>query len=400
MIRINKIQLMPTKKQRKLIKEMMVLSSCVYNMANYEQRQRFITGDKILSYFSLQKEIQKKDDYQLLGRSYALPILKKYSENISCIFALIKSKKVDKFRLPKYYKNRKTNTTIPSYLVMDGMQVKFSDIDVRIPLSHKMRKKYNLKDFWIKYNGILRYQGKTCRSEIHYEEGHYYFYQSVEIPDVDKLPIEKSMGIDLGIKRLISYYTSNEKSLTIGNQRWFKQWMHYGDLIAKEKSYLATINKKSSNKLKRLFRKRTKYQKQLYDNVVSKLFKHIKKHNIQQIFIGDVKHIRESGSKGKLVNTMINNYWSYDKLYHKIESKAEELGITFNRITEEYTSRTCPICGCNHKGNLKDRKFLCKDCSFFSDRDLVGARNILTKGMYGSLQNIHRCEVTPLGVLI
>jgi len=92
MRRINKVQLMPTKQQKKLLKEMMYLSSCVYNMANYEVRQKVFKNEKIPSFHDLQQLIQKKKDYQRLGRSYGLSRLQKYSENVKSYFGLIKSK--------------------------------------------------------------------------------------------------------------------------------------------------------------------------------------------------------------------------------------------------------------------------------------------------------------------
>ena len=69
------------------------------------------------------------------------------------------------------------------------------------------------------------------------------------------------------------------------------------------------------------------------------------------------------------------------------------------RITEEYTSRTCPNCQDNSKSNCNDRDFECSACGYKGDRDLVGARNIFTKGMCGSLESTHRDEVVPLEVL-
>jgi putative transposase len=95
---------------------------------------------------------------------------------------------------------------------------------------------------------------------------------------------------------------------------------------------------------------------------------------------------------------MINNYWSYDILYHKLECKAEMLGITVNKITEEYTSKTCPNCLSVNSDNCQDRKFKCISCGYADDRDIVGARNILSKGMYGSIKNIHQDETVLLEV--
>jgi putative transposase len=169
-------------------------------------------------------------------------------------------------------------------------------------------------------------------------------------------------------------------------------------LIAKEQQFLSTINRKSSSKLKRLYVKRKKYQNNLFDNIISSSFKKMQKFDIQQIFIGDVKGIREQHNHSRNVNSMINNYWSYDILYHKLECKAEMLGITVNKITEEYTSKTCPNCLSVNSDNCQDRKFKCISCGYADDRDIVGARNILSKGMYGSIKNIHQDETVLLEV--
>jgi len=64
--------------------------------------------------------------------------------------------------------------------------------------------------------------------------------------------------------------------------------------------------------------------------------------------------------------------------------------------TEEYTSRTCPICYDNSLENKKDRIFLCSFCGYIDHRDIVGARNIMFKGMHDqSNQSVHWCEIAP-----
>lgn len=401
MKRTNIIQLMPSKQQKKMLKEMMLLSSCVYNMGNYITRQSFFDNKKSPTFMDLQQKLQKKDDYQLLGRSYALPRLQIYGETNSARFKLIKSKSQKHVGLPKYYKNRKTNTTIPSYLVIDGSQYLIKKHHIHIPLSRQMRKKYKIgKSFKIKYNGILKHKGTQKRGQIHYKDGHFYMYQSVDMGEIIKKKIINSCGVDLGIKRLISYKTTNNISSITGSKRYFKQFQHYNSLIANEQYFLSTLNRKISNKLKRIYSKRSKYQKQLFDNIIKAFFKKMVKNNIQQLYVGDVKGIRNTKSKSKILNNMINNYWSYNIFYSKMENKAEELGITLHKITEEYTSITCPECGFISKNNVKDREFICKKCIYKNDRDIVGATNILTKGMYSHLENIHRGEVAPLEVSI
>jgi hypothetical protein len=167
MQRTNVVQLMPSKRQRKVLRECMLLSSCVYNMTNYEVRQAFFKKEKVPGFFALQRMIQQKDDYRMLGRSYGLPRIQIYAETNSARFKLIKSKTQEKVGLPKYLKNRKTNTTLPSYLVLDGCQYALGKRKIRIPLSRAMRKKYGLKHFEIPYNGVLRWRGEQQRGQIH-----------------------------------------------------------------------------------------------------------------------------------------------------------------------------------------------------------------------------------------
>lgn len=398
MLRTNVIQLTPNRIQKGILKELMLLSSCVYNQTNYLVRQQFFNKEKISYFFDLQKQLQTTEDYQLLGRSYSLPRIQIYAETNSSRFKLIKSRKQKRVGLPKYYKNRKTNTTIPSYLVMDGCQYSIKKNHVVIPLSRQMRKKYKVeKQFQVKYNGILKWKGYQKRGQIRVIDGSFYLNQSVELKDKKKRKSKIKAGLDLGIKNLLSIYINNGKDKVIGSKRFLKQWKHYTDLIADEKSRLDLQDKLTSNKLKRLFRIRKKYQNNLYNNLVANLFRTLNRNNVSSLVVGDIKHIRDSGSKGKRVNQMINNYWSFDLLLKKIENKAEENGIELIKESEEYTSRTCPICYDDSKSNCKDRIFICSFCGYVDHRDVIGARNILTKSMYGSL-SIHREEVLPLEI--
>ena len=396
MKRTNVIQLKPNKIQNKILKEIMLLSSCIYNSANYIIRQQFLNHEKISSFFDLRQLLQNTKDYQTLGRSYALPRIQVYSETISTRFKLIKSKTQKKVGLPKYLKNRKTNTTIPSYLIIDGCQYSIKKDYVTIPLSRKFRKKYNIKHFKIKYNGVLKWNGKQKRGQIKFEDGQFYLNQSVQLKDKKLIKSKIKAGLDLGIKKLLTVYLNNGEDKIIGRNRFYKQWKYLTDLISEEKSRLSLQNKKTSNKLKRMYRKRSKFQNNLYNNLVAKMFRFLIKNKVSYLAIGDIKNIRDSGSKGKKVNQMINNYWSFGLLLKKIENKAEEFGIEITLETEEYTSRTCPLCFNNEKSNCKDRIFICSDCGFVEHRDVVGARNILTKSLYGSIESIHQDEAVLL----
>lgn len=397
MQRTNIVELKPSKKQSKILKECMLLSSCVYNIANYKIRQQIFKGEKTDGFFDLGKKIQHEPGYQRLGRVYARPRIQVYAETNLARFKLIKSKSQKKVGLPKYLKNRTTNTTLMSYLVMDNCQYSLSKNHATIPLSRQLRKEYNIKHFKIAYNGILKWQGKQARGQIHFKDGKFYLYQSVEVAEPKKQESDVYAGIDLGIKKLFAIKMSNGEEKLIGSKRHFKQWQHYTYLISTEQAQLAKINRKSSKRLLKLFSQRSKWQNNLYNNLISKVFKVLKRNNVSHIFIGDVKGIRDDNDIGKKGNQMLHNYWAYDTLYRKCDNKAEENGMIIDRNTEEYSSQECPICGVAESYHKKDRLFLCSFCGFFGHRDIVGATNILIRGMCSLEQSTHQGEIALLG---
>lgn len=392
------MELKPNRLQKKILKECMLLSSWVYNSTNYIVRQQFFGKEKISNFRDLQVKLQTTDDYKLLGRSYSLPRIQIYSETNSARFKLIESKSQKKVGLPKYLKNRKTNTTLPSYLVIDNSQYSLSKTKATIPLSRAMRKKYSVKSFKIAFNGILKHKGKQQRGQIHFKNNKFYLYQSVDVKDAKLKESKIVAGLDLGIKTLLALTTINNRELLIGSKRFFRQWQYWTNLIAKEQEILSRINRKSSKKLLSLFGKRKKYQDNLFNNVVSKMSKFLVQNNVSRLIVGDVKGIREDNVQSKIGNQMIHNYWSFDILLHKIENKMEESGIAIDKITEEYTSQTCPECFHVDENNNQDRTFLCTQCGFGGHRDLVGSRNILIKGMRDLKQSSHRNETVPFEV--
>lgn len=398
MQRTNIIKLKPNKVQKKILKECMLLSSSVYNQANYLVRQSVIKGEKVMGYFDSKNIIQNNEDYQKLGRSYASPRLQLYYETNSARFKLIKSKTQKKVGLPKYLKNRKTNTTIPSYLVIDNCQYCIDKNTVRIPLSNKMRKEYRLKNFNIRYNGILKWKGLQQRGQIHFKDNKFYLYQSVDVEEKINNQSGISAGVDMGIKRLFAVYCENGEELLIRDKRFFRQWLYYTGKIADEQSKLEEIGRKSSNNLKRLFNVRKKYMNNLHNNVIAKMFKFLKRNNVKILHIGDVKNIREDLDYGKYVNQMIHNYWSFDLQYKKIDNKCEENCIEGVYNEESYTSGTCPICSDYSRENKKDRIFICSFCGYVDDREIVGAKNILINGMHSHTESVHWKEILPLEV--
>ena len=99
--------------------------------------------------------------------------------------------------------------------------------------------------------------------------------------------------------------------------------------------------------------------------------------------MGNVEGVQRNTKKKrrKEANQKLSN-WSFGKLYSLLKYKLKAKGITIEKVDESYTSQTCPVCGNRKKSN--NRNYHCK-CGYKEHRDIHGARNILTKTLYGEM---------------
>ena len=99
---------------------------------------------------------------------------------------------------------------------------------------------------------------------------------------------------------------------------------------------------------------------------------------VGKVFFGDLRTLRNNKT-GQVVN---NNFY-YGNFVDKCIYKLEAVGIASEKISEAYTSMTCPHC--LSKNKLIDplgkslRIYRCDNCGIMMHRDIVGAVNIWKK---------------------
>lgn len=96
---------------------------------------------------------------------------------------------------------------------------------------------------------------------------------------------------------------------------------------------------------------------------------------ISKVYYGDLDSCTRGthGKVSKMVNQKLNN-WCYGMLTQQLENKLSRYGIEMIKVSEAYTSQTCPHCGSKYKPT--NRNYKC-ECGYTQHRDLVGAMNIL-----------------------
>jgi len=198
-------------------------------------------------------------------------------------------------------------------------------------------------------------------------------------PTADK---KKKAYADLGIINIITSWIEKEKRPEIYSGRSvLSDWWYWNGKIGKHQSIMEKNGKrKTSRRLRRLFRKRKKRFTHLINTIIARFVRNCWEKGVSEIVIGDVTRIRENSRKkmkGRKANAMINNFWSFKYIYERLRVTAENHGIKTRKKEEKYTSKTCSLCGKMHRNGRKHRGlYICKTHGVTVNADVNGVANI------------------------
>ena len=127
-----------------------------------------------------------------------------------------------------------------------------------------------------------------------------------------------------------------------------------------------------------IYKLKIKSDRQILDCVhkISKLYlDYCIQNGISKVYYGDLDSCTRGhhGEVNRFVNQKLND-WCYGLLTLQLENKLSRYGIELIKVSEAYSSQTCPHCGNKHKPT--GRNYECK-CGYKQHRDIVGAMNIL-----------------------
>ena len=199
-------------------------------------------------------------------------------------------------------------------------------------------------------------------------------------------------AIDLGVIHSISSFCENGQAIIIT-----------GRLLRSIKRYrskkLAEIAKKMSKCKK--YSQRWKKLKIAKRGLLSKLDAQVRdithkitrsfvdwavKNKISKVYVGNVEGVQRKTHKKKSRSiTQQLSQWNFGQQLQYLKYKLEEAGIKLIKISEAYSTQTCPICGRRHKA--RGRNYRC-NCGYQAHRDIHGARNILSLGKFKHFEYI------------
>jgi putative transposase len=237
---------------------------------------------------------------------------------------------------------------------------------------------------WIKVKVDRTYSGREMSVTVSKDlTEKYYVSILVETEQIKKEKTGKQVGIDLGIKRLITTsdglqiknYSDNQgiKDIQRNLSRKKKGSRRYKELKLK----LAKLHKKQSQKRDWLLHNISKYLVDNYDIIA-----------MEDLSV-------ENLLKNKMLADKISKS-SLARLTNFVEYKSIMYGRDFYKINRYYpSSKKCCKCG-KIKDDLKlsDRVYIC-DCGNKIDRDLNASINIKTVGVHAVKQSVMDSTLPP-----
>jgi putative transposase len=232
------------------------------------------------------------------------------------------------------------------------------------------------RELWEKKTDIDSIILKECNGKI---IGHV----CLTIPDPPVVVKQRFVGIDLGAECPLVAVRSDGKIFFPNYSKFHRRREHWLGLRRSLQQTMAMqrwLDMDAHNTvraLKRLSRRQRRFTRQFIDWLVKCLLK----------WAGDAIIIMEKlrlpqGKKvkgAKALNRTLS-LLPYGLLRRAILEKAQEQGLTVIFVDPKGTSKTCPQCGAQGDRPQRDL-FKCPNCGFVCHADIVGAKNILKRGL-------------------
>ena len=201
---------------------------------------------------------------------------------------------------------------------------------------------------------------KSCRLRKHGDVYYVDLYVEKEIKHVrQKAP--KTIGIDCGYKRLL---VTSENNI-------------YGEELEAVYEKLAKKKRGSKN-----YEQTLQYRDNLVGQAVNRC---LNAECPDAVFVEALLNVKHKTKQKKRLSTKFVSklqYWVYRKTLDKIQNKCQVKGIYLGHVDPKYTSRICPVCGCNDKASRRGITFRCTSCGYEADADTNAAVNIRNRGVY------------------
>ncbi|QID33039.1 RNA-guided endonuclease InsQ/TnpB family protein [Pampinifervens florentissimum] len=241
---------------------------------------------------------------------------------------------------------------------------------------------------WEKHYEYLQ-RGRIGDAVLVYDKANKEFFLHIPVEiEVEKQTPQEVIGIDVGEVNTVALVSSK------GNKEIVPRTEEYKRLKEKYQRLRQALQSKGTRSAKRKLKKVVGREKRFVESFMHYVSKYLVSKYPQALFVmEDLTGIRER-RKVKRKNTeeiRQSNQWAFRSFQTKLYYKS----ILYNGISPifvdpSYTSQMCPVCGYTSKENRKSQSdFECKNCGYKEHADIVGATNIMVRGLV-EVQNFYQ----------
>jgi putative transposase len=272
------------------------------------------------------------------------------------------------------------------YSLQSGHQVSLLTLSGRIQVGYQG---------YHKHVALLQQGARLGGAKLWYDRSKKQFYLlvSLEVETSDPTPeaFQQIVGVDVGERYLATVATATSAQFYSG-----REVRQQADHYARVERRLQQKGTRSATRRRIVLAQRERRLKLNTNHTISKQILA----TYPQTFIGleDLAHIRDRvkrrkhrrmGKQLEPVSTKARranrhaSQWAFAELQNLLFYKAVLAGSVCVKVDADYTSQTCPQCGCTSKANRKGTGLLfgCQQCHYILHADLVGARNILLRAL-------------------
>ena len=367
-----------------MLDELCFKSKNLYNYALYQIRQYYKNTNKYLTYYELNALLSKENQIDYRSLPYAQcsqQILRQIDKQYVSFYNALKSPKMkgQKIRLPKY-KNKENGRNIVTY-TNQCFKLKNNVLSLKINNNNKIYIDTNLNVQIVR----IIHKGNHIIIELIYNKEY-------EL----KCDNKQYAAIDLGLNNLVTL-TSNVCQSVIYDGKKLKNINHFYN---KRKALLQSklnVNKKTSNRIKRISYRRNNKIKDYMHKVSHLIVAYMETNNLNTLFVGKNSGWKEGINIGKTNN---QNFVAipYNLLINMLDYKCKLSGIKMIILNEAYTSKCSFIDNekiCQHKtyyGKRIKRGLFESKYGHKLNADINGSFNIMRLG-------IQKCNCDVLDII-
>ncbi len=320
-----------------VISSMCHISKNLFNQTNYILRNQFFRKEKMAGYKELAKEfaepsdIEENNNFQKLPAQTAQWTIKKVKESWTSFFGALRSykKNPELFNgVPKPPKYKHKNGEF--MLIFTNQQCHMENGILKFPKIMDLEVETRLDDMDLREVRIIP-NGVGYNVEIVY---------SKEITDITDLNPKRILGIDVGVRNIITIGNNiSEKSIAVkgGVLKSINQYFN------KELARLKSVNDKQGNKentkrINRLYMVRNRKIKDIMHKLSNAVILYARTNEIDTIVIGHNIGWKQSVDIGKKNNQNFVQI-PFNMLINQIYYKGKEYGINVVKQEESYTSK-------------------------------------------------------------